>query len=307
MLETRFFSSILLPAVIALTIMGIGTSLSFSDFRNILRFPRGIGVGLLGQLILLPLLAILIAYIAPLPPELKVGIVLVAACPGGATANLIVHLFRGNVAMSLSFTIINSVLTIVSIPAWVYVGLYLFMGEGQGVSLPLREFVIDLILMTVLPCAIGIIINNRFPDFIRKARTKIDIILPIILAVAIVAAIFLEKKDDGVRLTADIFLRTLPWVFLLNVAGTLSAYLLAMLFRLGNRNRMTLSVEIGLHNTVLAIFIASAEFMLNNALMAIPAAVYAMFSFFTAMGWAAFVRRHAIKFAVKARKRLTKK
>lgn len=287
--------------------MGIGTSLKFSDFRNILKFPRGIGVGLLGQLILLPLLAILIAYVSPLQPELKVGIVLIASCPGGATANLIVHLFRGNVAMSLSFTIINSIITILSIPAWVYVGLYLFMGEGKGVSLPLQEFVIDLVLMTVIPCLVGILINNRFPDFIQKSRRAIDITLPILLAIAIVAAIFFEKKDDGVKLTAEIFINTLPWVLLLNIGGMLSAYALAAFFKLGNRNRMTLSVEIGLHNTVLAIFIASAEFMLNNTLIAIPAAVYAMFSFFTAVAWAAFVRRHAIRFAIKSRRGGSKK
>lgn len=307
MFETRFFSSVLLPIIIGLTIMGIGTSLKFSDFRNILKFPRGIGVGLLGQLILLPLLAIGIAYICPLPPELKVGIVLVAACPGGATANLIVHLFRGNVAMSLSFTIINSIITILSIPAWVYIGLYLFMGEGKGVSIPLQEFVVDLVLMTVLPCAVGILINNRFPVMIQKSRSTIDIILPIMLAIALVSAIFFEKKDDGVKLTAAMFLNTFPWVLLLNIGGMLSAYGLAALFKLGNRNRMTLSVEIGLHNTVLAIFIASAQFMLNNTLMAIPAAVYAMFSFFTAVAWAAFVRRHAIRFALKTRRARAKK
>lgn len=307
MFETRFFSSVLLPVVIAFTIMGIGTSLTFSDFRNIFKFPRGIGVGLLGQLVLLPLLAMAVAYFSPLPPELKVGIVLVAACPGGATANLIVHLFRGNVAMSLSFTIINSMITIATIPAWVYAALYLFMDKGQGVNVPLREFVVDLLLITMVPIAVGILINRRFPEFIRRARKTIDRVLPVILALAMVAAIFLEKKEDGVELTAGLFLRTLPWVLLLNVAGMVSAYLLAYAFKLGNRNRMTLSVEIGLHNTVLAIFLASSASILNNTLMAIPATVYAMFSFFTAVAWAAYVRRHALRFAWRSRGSRAKK
>lgn len=307
MLETRFFSSVLLPVVIAFTIMGIGTSLSVSDFRNIFRFPRGIAVGLLGQLVLLPLVAITVAYFSPLAPEIKVGIVLVAACPGGATANLIVHLFRGNVAMSLSFTIINSVITIFTIPAWVYAALYLFMDEGKGVQVPLQEFVVDLVLITMLPIAVGIFINNRFPAFIRRARRTIDRVLPVLLALAMVAAIFFEKKDDGVELTAALFLKTLPWMLMLNVGGMVSAYFLAYLFRLGNRNRMTLSVEIGLHNTVLAIFLASSASILNSTLMAVPATVYAMFSFFTAVAWAAYVRRHALRFAWRSRKAGAKK
>ena len=307
MLETRFFSSVLLPVVIAFTIMGIGTSLSVSDFRNIFRFPRGIAVGLLGQLVLLPLVAITGAYFSPLGPEIKVGIVLVAACPGGATANLIVHLFRGNVAMSLSFTIINSVITIFTIPAWVYAALYLFMDEGKGVQVPLQEFVVDLVLITMLPIAVGIFINNRFPAFIRRARRTIDRVLPVLLALAMVAAIFFEKKDDGVELTAALFLKTLPWMLMLNVGGMVSAYFLAYLFRLGNRNRMTLSVEIGLHNTVLAIFLASSASILNSTLMAVPATVYAMFSFFTAVAWAAYVRRHALRFAWRSRKAGAKK
>lgn len=307
MFETRFFSSILLPIVIAFTIMGIGTSLSLSDFKNIFRFPRGIIVGLLGQLILLPILAMGIAYFSPLAPELKVGIVLVAACPGGATANLIVHLFRGNVAMSLSFTIINSIITLLTIPAWVFAGLYLFMGQGQGVEVPFQDFVVDLVLITIVPISMGILINYRFPVFVKSARRTIDTILPIVLAFAMVAAIFLEKKEDGVALTATMFLRTLPWMLLLNIGGMVAAYLLAAAFKLGNRNRMTLSVEIGLHNTVLAIFIASSENMLNNTLIAIPAAVYAMFTFFTAVAWAAFVRRHALRFALKTWRFRTKK
>lgn len=307
MFETTFFSSILLPVIIGLTMLGIGTSLSVSDFRNIFRFPRGIGVGLLGQLVLLPLIAILIAYISPLSPELKAGIVLVASCPGGATSNLIVHLFRGNVAMSVSFTIVNSFLTIISIPAWVYVGLYLFMGEGQSVSLPLKDFVIDIVLMTVVPCTLGILLNSRFPDTITKARRTLDIIMPVLMAFGMVAAIFFEKKAEGVALSPQIFFKTLPWVLLLNLGGMLCAYLLAVLFRLGNRNRMTISVEVGLHNTVLAIFIATASYMLNSPVMAIPAAVYAMFTFFTAVGWAAYVRRHALSFAWRSRKRRPKK
>ena len=302
MFETRFFSSILLPVILALIMTGIGTSLSVSDFKNIFRFPRGLAVGLLGQLVVLPLLAILIAYVSPLPPSLKAGIVLVAACPGGATSNLVVHLFRGNVAMCVSFTIINSFITIVTIPAWVYATLYLFMGEGQGVSLPLRDSFVHILFMTVIPCLAGIGINHYFPGAVKKARRTMDFTMPVLMALGMIAAVFLEKKNDGIQFSSDVLLGVLPWVFLLNLGGLVFGYLLARLFRLGNRNRMTISVEIGLHNTALAIAIATSPFMLDDRGMAIPATVYAMFSFFTAVGWAAYVRRHALAFAWKQRR-----
>lgn len=307
MFEGRFFSSILLPAILALIMIGIGTSLSFSDFKNIFKFPRGLAVGLFGQLVLLPLIAILIAYISPISPSLKAGLVLIAACPGGATSNLIVHLFRGNVAMCVSFTIINSFLTILTIPAWIYATLYLFMGEGQGVSLPIQDSMFHILIMTVIPCTIGILLGHYFPAVIKKIRKPMDYSMPVLMAFGMIAAVFFEKKNDGVALTADIFVNVLPWTVLLNIGGLLSGFLMAWLFKLGNRNRMTISVEIGLHNTALAIAIATSQYMLDDRSMAIPATVYAMFSFFTAVAWAAFVRRHAIAFAIRSRRNSAKK
>lgn len=302
MLETRFFSSVMLPVILALIMTGIGTSLTFSDFKNIFRFPRGLFVGLLGQLLLLPVLAFVIAWFTPLSPSIKVGMVLLAACPGGATSNLVVHLFRGNVAMCVSFTIINSFITLATIPALIYLALHVFMGDGQGVTLPWYDSFFHILFMTVIPCSAGILLNNRFPDMVKRLRRPMDILMPILMALGMVAAVFFEKKDDGVQVSAEMMLGILPWVLLFNVAGLLLGYFMSAIFGLGNRNRMTISVEIGLQNTALAIAIATSQFMLNDRAMAIPAAVYAMFSFFTAVGFAAFVRRKALAFAWRNRK-----
>ncbi|MCG9912067.1 MAG: bile acid:sodium symporter family protein [Flavobacteriales bacterium] len=302
MFDTRFFSSVMLPVILALIMTGIGTSLTFSDFRNIFRFPRGLIVGLLGQMVALPLFALLVAYLAPLSDSMKVGIVLVAACPGGATSNLIVHLFRGNVAMSVSFTIVNSFLTLISIPAWVLLGLHLFMKTTREVSPPVNDMLIHVLLMTVIPCTIGILLNRKFPLTIAKMRKTLDIIMPILMAVGMVAAIFFEKKEDEVSLSADLFLQVLPWVLLLNLGGLVLGYLLARVFKLGNRNRMTISVEVGMQNTGMAIALATSVYILNDRTMAIPAAVYAMFTFFTAVGWAALIRRKALLHTYRNRK-----
>jgi BASS family bile acid:Na+ symporter len=302
MFDTRFFSSVMLPVILALIMTGIGTSLSFSDFRNIFRFPRGLIVGLLGQMVALPLFALLVAYLATLSDSMKVGMVLVAACPGGATSNLIVHLFRGNVAMSVSFTIVNSFLTLISIPAWVMLGLHLFMKTTREVSPPVNDMLIHVLLMTVIPCTIGISLKRKFPLTIAKMRKTLDIIMPFLMAVGMVAAVFFEKKENEVSLSADLFLQVLPWVLLLNLGGLALGYLLARLFKLGNRNRMTISVEVGMQNTGLAIALATSVYILNDRTMAIPAAVYAMFTFFTAVGWAALIRRKALLHIYRNRK-----
>lgn len=303
MFETRFFSTVLLPVVLGLIMVGIGTSLTPADFRNIFRYPKGVFVGLLGQMILLPLVALAIARVSPLPQEFKAGLILVAACPGGATSNLIVHLFRGNVAMSISFTIVNSFLTLISIPAWVYLALWIFRGKGQAIPMPLADSLVHILFMTVIPCTIGIWLGSRFPLQIAKYRKIMDGIMPILMAFAMVAAVFFEKKNDGLTLSADLFFNVFPWVFLLNVGGLGTGYVLAWLFGLGNRNRMTVSVEVGMQNTGLAIAIATSAYMLNDRSLAIPAAVYAMFTFFTAVGWAAFLRRKAISFSIRKSRR----
>ncbi len=299
MFETRFFSTVLLPVVLALIMTGIGTSLRLTDFRNILRFPKGVWVGLLGQMVLLPVLAFIIAYLSPMPDVFKAGLVLVAACPGGATSNLIIHLFRGNVAMSISFTIVNSFLTLFSIPFWIYLGLWAFRGEGREVPMPLAESLLHILGMTVIPCALGIWLGTRFQPTILKFRKWLDVFMPILMAFAMTAALFLEKKQDAVDLSFPVFSSVLPWVLLLNVSGLFGGYMLAGLFGLGNRNRMTVSVEVGMQNTGLAIAIATSAYMLNDQNLAVPAAAYALFTFFTAVGWAAILRRKAISFAWK--------
>jgi len=284
------FSTYILPAVLAFIMLGMGSTLTLENFSYLFRFPKGLLTGLLGQMVFLPLVAIAIAWVAPVSGVLKVGLVLVAACPGGATSNLIVHLLRGNVAMSVSFSAINSFLTMFSISFWVNLALSLFAGGSASIALSVQETFTHIFLIVLLPCVLGMVLKKWRPVFARKAERPMNIIMPVLLAIAMIGAIFIDKKD-GVQVDGNLLAIVFPWVFLLNITGLVGAFYIARSFRLGIRNSTTISIEVGMQNTGLAIYIATAPAMLHSAEAAIPAAVYALFTFFTAIGWGIFLRR----------------
>lgn len=288
-METMF-SSYILPAVLAFIMFGMGSTLTIDNFRYLFKFPKGLITGLSGQMVFLPLIAILIAFIAPIDTMYKIGLVLVAACPGGATSNLIVHLLRGNVAMSISFSAINSFLTMFSISLWMNLALLLFSDDTAKVSLDFIETMIHIFFVVLFPAALGMLFNYWKPNLARKSEKYLNIIMPLFLAVAMIGAIFFDKKE-GSGISLDLMIEIFPWVFLLNVIGLAGSYLISRLMRLGNRNSTTISLEVGMQNTALAIYVATAPAMLNSTEAAIPAAVYALFTFFTAVIWGVFLRR----------------
>ncbi|MEM7037246.1 MAG: bile acid:sodium symporter family protein, partial [Bacteroidota bacterium] len=195
MIETNFFSTYFLPGTLALIMLGMGMSLTIQDFRNIFSEPKAVITGLICQMILLPLIAIGIAQMSGLSPEMQVGLVLISACPGGAVSNLISYLLKGNVALSVSMTSINSFLTILTIPLIVNVALGIFQGQSTSLSMPFWDTVLQVLLITVIPCVLGIFIRQNWAKFALRTERPLKIAMPILLAVAMSAAIFLEKKQ----------------------------------------------------------------------------------------------------------------
>lgn len=292
MIETQFFSSYFLPGVLALIIFGMGMSLTVLDFRNIYQNPKSVITGLVCQMLLLPALAFGIAYLAGdwMMPEMKVGLVLVAACPGGATAGLLSHLLKGNVALSVSITTLNSFLTIFTIPAITNLALGEFMGTSKALDMPFMDTVVHIVLITVIPCILGIIVRANWPKLALALEKPLKPVMTIALAAAILAAMFLEKKQ-GPGLALGQFSNVLPWALLLNLLGMLTGWGAGVLIRLGGPAALTLALEAGLHNTGLAIAVATSAYLLNNPILAVPAATYAMFSIFTALAFGLTVNR----------------
>jgi BASS family bile acid:Na+ symporter len=285
MIETHLFSTYLLPIVLAVIMFGMGTSLTVADFRKILVNPMGVIAGLVCQLILLPAIAIGIAAVSGLRPEHQVGLVLVAACPGGAIANLLSYLMKGSVALSVSFTAINSFITIFTIPFVVNIGLETFASTRVSLVLPFWETVAQILFITVIPAFLGVWMQAKFPKTTQGMQRYFKLGMPILLAIAMIGAIFLEKKD--VRVEASELLEVLPWALGLNFAAMGAGWATAWLLRLGKPAQVTLGLEVGLHNSGLAIAIATSAFMLGNPTVAVPASTFALFSFFTAVlfGW----------------------
>lgn len=289
MIETKFFSQYMLPATLAFIMVGMGLSLTRRDFLNIIKNPKGLGIGLLAQMLLLPALAFLITLIIPgLSPELKVGIVLLAACPGGATSNLVNYLINSNLALSVSITTVNSFLTQFTIPILVSLALGAYMNQDVSPTLPFWETVRDILLITVVPAIIGIYIRRRWARFADKVRKPLKYIMTTLLAVAMVGAIFLENNEN-INIPIRDYWRVVPLTLLLNVGGMIAAFYTAKYFKLDLKSQATISVEVGLQNTALAITVATS--MLNNPAIAIPAAVYALFSFFTTAAFGLLVSR----------------
>lgn len=271
--------NILIKSALAIIMLGVGLSLTAKDFKNIIIFPKALIIGLSAQMLVMPILAFFIAWFSPLPLELKVGIVIVSVCPGGASSNLITHLLRGRVALSISMTTMNSVITLVSIPFIVNLALVGFLGEGTAIKLPFWETVAQIFLITILPASLGVLIRAIHADFAKKTERPLKFILPIILASVFAIKFFAGKQSGGSGITTEDIFGIMPYVLSLNIIGMILGFAIAKFLRLGKLNQLTIAIEVGLQNTALALLVAGT--LLQKPTMEKPALVYAMFTFFT--------------------------
>lgn len=300
MFETDFFSTYLLRISIGLIMFGMGLNLTVNDFKNIVLHPKALFTGLFAQMVWLPLLALLIIFIFPVSDEIKVGLFLVAICPGGATSNLLNFLLNGNLALCVSLTSVNSLITQFSIPVLLNLILGFYLGSKADIHLPFWESVIHILLITALPVTIGILVRNRWEAWAQKMRMPFKFILPVLMGIALFGAIFLEKKDP-INITLQDWLWVFPITLLLNVGGMLGGVFFSKLAKLDKRTQMTIGIEVGLQNTTLAIVIALS--FLKSPFIAVPAAIYALFTFFTTAAFGMIMSGNKISF-VKLRKGL---
>lgn len=259
--------------------VGMGLSLTRKDFANIFLRPKAVIIGLLAQMIFLPLLALAIVSAFPLPNELKVGLILVAICPGGATSNLLNYLLNGNLALCVSLTTLNSFLTQITIPILLSVSYHFFLGADTTIELSFIETLIHILLITLLPVIAGILIRHRWPEFATKVQPTMKRVMPALMAMALLGAILLEKRENNVELTTAHYFTVFPMALLLNLGGLFGGYYISKWTKLSNKSALTISLEVGLQNTSLAIYIATG--LLHSPTLAIPAIMYAMFTFFT--------------------------
>ena len=276
-MAASFVSTYFLPAVLIIIMFGIGLSLERQDFVNVFRFPKPIFIGLIAQMILLPLIAFTIISFTDLAPEIKVGFIIISACPGGSASNLLNHLLRGNVALCVSLTALNSILIQITMPLIVNLGLLVYMGHGEHITLPIWETIFKVFFVTLLPTFAGVYVRNRSFRLATKLEKPMKVIMTVLLFSVFAVIVLLEEKEGGAGIFRYSYL--LPYALALNLGSMLAGYFFARSLGLDNRNNYTISIEVGLQNSALAIFVAST--LLNNREMAIVAVVYSTFTFFS--------------------------
>ena len=167
-MEESVVTKIFLPIALAVIMLGMGLSLTTDDFRRVVIYPKATVLGMLNQLVLLPIVAFVYAKIFPLSPELAVGLMILAICPGGVTSNLISHVSKGDTALSITLTAISGVITVVTIPFILNFSLEHFMAEGERISLPIGKTIIQIFVITVIPVLMGMLTRSLAESFADK-------------------------------------------------------------------------------------------------------------------------------------------
>lgn len=275
------YIDVLISVVLAAIMFGLGLSLTFSNFKNIIKFPRAFFVGLASQMIALPAIAFVILLFSDLPSPYKVGIMILAVCPGGTTSGFVAYLFRGNVALSISLTVINSFLTLFTIPFVVNFALQFFLHQEAEIHLPFLESVTQIFLITLLPAMLGLFVRRTKPRFATSIQKYLKYILIALLALVYTIKFFAGDQYGGSGITLDEIWTILPYALIFNILCFLFSIFVGKLIKLKIQDAFTIALEISLHNTTLALLIGGT--FLQNQDMIKPALIYTMFSFWTAL------------------------
>lgn len=268
-------TKVLLPLSLAIIMLGMGMTLVPKDFTRITKYPKAAFIGILNQLVFLPMIGFSLAIAFDLDVTMAIGLMILAAAPGGPTSNLITQICRGNIALSVTLTAIVSFATIITIPLILSYALDYFGGDSSIVNeLPVLDIILQVLVIIVIPISIGMFVRSKKPEFAMRMESPMRTASTVIF-VLIFAAIVIAKWDFLGTAMQQVGLVTL----LLNIATMALGYFTARLFKLNLKDSITITVESGIQNGTLAIVIATT--VLNNLDMAIPIVAYSIWMFVT--------------------------
>ena len=263
-----------MPIALGIIMLGLGLSLTLEDFKRVAKFPKAITIALFCQMLLLPALCFFLAKSFNLPPELAVGLMLLAASPGGATANLYSHLSNGDVALNITLTAVNSVLSLLTLPLIVNLSMQYFMNEDQYLPMQFRK-VVEVFAIVLLPVIIGMVLKSKQSEFAKRMDKPVKILSALFLTL-IIAVVTFNERHTLVQYFTQIGIPVLAF----NVLSMAVGYFIPLLFKLGKKQSIAIGMEIGIHNGTLAIYIALN--VLGNSTMSLPPGLYGLLMFFTA-------------------------
>jgi bile acid:Na+ symporter, BASS family len=282
-MQQSLTTELLLPVALGIVMLGLGLSLTLEDFKRVVRYPKAVTVALICQMILLPLICFFVVKFSGLHSGLAVGLMLLAASPGGATANLYSHLSKGDVALNISLTAINSLLTLFTLPLIVNFSLDYFMDSGQYVPMQFKK-VVEVFAIVLVPVTIGMLIRNRWAQFAAKMDKPVKIASALIL-IGIIVSVTIREKQVLIDYAGQL---GVP-VLLFNLLSMAVGYFVPRAVSIEKKQAIAIGMEIGIHNGTLAIYIALS--VLGNSIMSVPPAIYSLLMFFTAAVFGFWVSR----------------
>ena len=272
-----------LPVALGIIMFGLGLSLTVGDFARVLKQPKAVIIALLCQLILLPAICFGLVIAFQLPPVLAVGMMMLAASPGGTTANLYSHLFRGDIALNISLTAVNSVIAVVTLPLITNFAIWYFEPFDDQLGMQWAKAA-EVFAIVLVPVALGMIVRRFWPRFAAGMDKPVRIISVVVLVIVIAGAV---ASNWALLLEnfLDLALVTVAFCLISLAIG----YLVPRWLKVGKRQAIATSFEIGIHNATLAIVIAQS--VLGSTELSLPAAVYGVLMFFVALAFGFLIRR----------------
>lgn len=273
-MQDSIFTQVLLPAILGIIMFGMGLSLVRDDFVRLAKVPKSVIAGLLGQLVLLPLFAFSLVILLSAPIEIAIGIMILAACPGGTTSNLISHIARANLALSVSLTAITTVICVISTPLLIKFSMDYFSdsaiqngANGAAESFSLSGVSLNLIILLLVPITLGMILRHFFSKAARRAEPFFRHFSTLFMLFLIVAISY-QEQDMLKASFPDVFIIT----FSLNIGATVMGLLIARAFSLSKKDGLTLGIEIGTQNASMAMLIAIT--FIENSAYSVAAGIY---------------------------------
>ena len=275
---------VILPLALAFIMFVLGLGLTGSDFLRVIKQPRDFFVGACAQIILLPIIAFILVKIWPIAPELAIGVMIIAAAPGGVTSNLLTSFAKGDVALSISLTAIISLLCVITIPFIVLTSVGLLSDSNITENISLVSMSRDMFLIVTVPVILGMLLR-RFASGIALKFAPIAKKVSIVLFVLVLLGAIVAERENVISYFAQAGLITLA----LNVVMMIVAYYVAQLLATGMKQKKCITIECGLQNGTLAIFVATSIF--DGGLYVIPAATYSLIMFVTSLVFVYLVRK----------------
>ncbi len=273
-------TDIILPLALAFIMFSLGLGLTQNDFLRIVKKPKEFLLGLLSQVIILPIVGLILVLLIPMPMEIAIGVMIIAAAPGGVTSNVLTSFAKGDVALSISLTAVISILSVVSIPIVLSLSLSL-LDKGNISDISLFDIALKMFLIVTIPVVVGVIFNNLLKSFQKIAKNISTILFFLVLLGAILA-----ERENIVSYFAQAGLVTL----ILNIIMMVIAYYLSKFFISNISQQRAITIECGLQNGTLAIVVANVFF--DGGIYLIPAATYSLIMYLTALPYIYFLRRN---------------